>query len=68
MEGSKKEEDKKIRKLSDLDSALVNKIKEKYQIIKKKSLLGGMHLDRELELILINYSNNICDLCRLTCY
>ena len=36
MEGSKKEEDKKIRKLSDLDSALVNKIKEKYQIIKKK--------------------------------
>ena len=29
-------EEKKIRKLSDLDSNLVRKIKEKYQLIKKK--------------------------------
>ena len=29
-------EEKKIRKLSDLDSSLVRKIKEKYQLIKQK--------------------------------
>ena len=32
----KQNEEKKIRKLSDLDSNLVRKIKEKYQLIKKK--------------------------------
>ena len=38
MENNKKEnEEKKIRKLSDIDSNLLQKIKEKYQLIKKKS-------------------------------
>ena len=38
MENDKKEkEEKKIRKLSDIDSNLIQKIKEKYQLIKKKS-------------------------------
>ena len=40
MENDKKEkEEKKIRKLSDIDSNLFQKIKEKYQLIKKRVVL-----------------------------